>query len=201
MTVKDPGPFYRTIVIISGAPGVGKTTIARPLARALGMPLFAKDSIKERIHDVLAETEPVGPGPVEADLVSAGLVEAGWSRRLGAAAMELLWVLAADAPECVLEANFWTGHERQNASLRALSKGGKLVEVYCTAPKEVVMRRFRERAAAGERHAVHPAQELTSERWEADFHAPIGIGTLLTVDTSTPVDVARVAAEVRALLA
>ncbi|MEY9860247.1 putative kinase [Catenulispora sp. GAS73] len=177
--------------MISGAPGVGKTTIARPLARALGMPLFAKDSIKERIHDVLAETGSVESGPVEA----------GWSRRLGAAAMELLWVLAADAPECVLEANFWTGHEQQNASLRALSEGGKLVEVYCTAPKDVVMQRFRERAAAGERHAVHPDQELSSERWEADFHAPIGVGQLLTVDTSTPVDVAQVAAKVRALLA
>ncbi|WP_370356566.1 hypothetical protein [Catenulispora sp. EB89] len=262
--------------MISGAPGVGKTTIARPLARALGMPLFAKDSIKERIHDVLAATEPagiagvgtgpigagqveagpigagqvvaaqvkaaqvgtgqveagpigagqvvagpikaaqvgtgpigagpvgaapVGAGPVKAAQVGTQPVEAGWSRRLGAAAMELLWVLAADAPECVLEANFWTGHERQNAALRALSEGGKLVEVHCTAPKEVVMQRFRERAAIGARHAVHPDQELTSERWEADFHGPIGIGTLLTVDTSTRVDVAQVAAEVRALLA
>jgi hypothetical protein len=66
-----------------------RPTIARPLAAELGFPLFAKDAIKERIHDVAGE-----PGP--ADL--------GWSRRLGAAAMELLWLLAADAPACVLEA-------------------------------------------------------------------------------------------------
>lgn len=178
--------FRRRIVMISGAPGVGKTTIARPLARALNMPLFAKDSIKERIHDVLTETGPV---------------DDGWSRRLGAVAMEMLWLLAADAPSCVLEANFWTGHEQQNASLRTLSEGGTLVEVYCTAPRELVMQRFRERSAAGERHAVHPAQELTRERWERDFSAPIGIGHVIEVDTSTPVDVARVAAEVRALLA
>ena len=178
--------FRRRIVTISGAPGAGKTTIARPLARALTMPLFAKDSIKERIHDVLTETGPV---------------EDGWSRRLGAVAMEMLWLLAADAPSCVLEANFWTGHEQQNASLRTLSEGGTLVEVYCTAPRELVMQRFRERSAAGERHAVHPAQELTRERWERDFSAPIGIGHVIEVDTSTPVDVAWVAAEVRALLA
>lgn len=172
--------------MISGAPGVGKTTIARPLARELNMPLFAKDSIKERMHDVLTSYGP-------ADLQ--------WSQRLGAAAMEMLWLLAADAPECVLEANFWTGHEHQNASLRALSEGGKLVEVYCTAPKDVVLQRFRDRSAAGERHAVHPAQELSPERWERDFAAPIGIGQVLSVDTSTPVDVSRVAGEVRALLA
>lgn len=186
MSLDGLEPFHRTIVMISGAPGAGKTTIARPLARALGMPLFSKDSIKERIHDTL-----VGTGPVET----------AWSRRLGATAMELLWLLAADAPECVLEANFWAGHEPQNASLRALSEGGKLVEVYCKAPKEVVMQRFRERAAAGSRHAVHPDSELSPERWERDFSAPIGVGRVLEVDTSGPVDVAWIVGEVRALLA
>ena len=171
--------------MISGAPGVGKTTIARPLARALNMPLFAKDSIKERIHDVLADTGPV---------------EFAWSRRLGAAAMEMLWLLAADAPECVLEANFWNGHERQNDALRALSEGGTLVEVYCTAPREEILRRFNARQTSGERHAVHPDHVFAPDHWE-NFRAPIGIGHVLEVDTSTPVDVARVADEVRALLA
>jgi hypothetical protein len=114
--------------------------------------------------------------------------------------MEMLWLLAADAPECVLEANFWTGHEQQNAALRSLSEGGTLVEVYCTAPRELVMQRFRERFATGERHAVHPDRELTPERWEADFSAPIGVGHVVEVDTSGRVNVARLAGEVRAVL-
>ena len=150
----------------------------------LDMPLFAKDSIKERIHDVLAETGPV---------------EDGWSRRFGAAAMEMLWLLAEDAPECVLEANFWSGHEHQNAMLRALSSGGRLVEVYCTAPQEEIVRRFEERQASGDRHAVHPDSVLEPDFWER-FSEPIGIGQVIEVDTSTPVDVQALAASVRALL-
>lgn len=176
--------------MVSGAPGVGKTTIARPLARALGLPLFAKDSIKERIYDVLAEG---GPG-------SAGPADPSWSRRLGAAAMELLWLLAADAPGCVLEANFWNGNERQDAALRTLSAGGTIVEVYLTAPREEIIRRFRARTATGSRHAAHPDQEFTPEQWERNFSKPIGIGQVVEVDTTTPVDVERLAATVETLL-
>ncbi|MBW8805788.1 MAG: AAA family ATPase [Catenulisporales bacterium] len=170
--------------MISGAPGAGKTTIAGPLARALGLPLFAKDSIKERMHDVLCETGPVEPA---------------WSRRLGAASMELLWLLAAEAPACVLEANFWHGHQGQNAALTELSKGGVLVEVYCAAPREEVIRRFRARAAAGVRHAVHTAHEFAADFWD-NSSKPVGIGHVIELDTTTPVDVERLAVAVRELL-
>jgi predicted kinase len=177
--------------MISGAPGVGKTTLARPLARALGFPLFAKDSIKERIHDVLTDTEPAGSSPVEQQ----------WSRRLGAASMELLWLLAADAPACVLEANFWCGHETQDAALRALSAGDTLIELYCTAPREEILRRYAARQAAGERHTVHPDLAFRPEEWEQKFGKPIGIGQVIEVDTTTLVDVEALATTVRSLWA
>src|SRR5690606_2531092 len=42
-------------VIISGPPGGGKSTLARPLANALGLPLLEKDRVKERFADSLGE--------------------------------------------------------------------------------------------------------------------------------------------------
>ena len=40
-------------VIVSGPPGSGKSTLARDLALRLGLPLFAKDTIKESLMDTL----------------------------------------------------------------------------------------------------------------------------------------------------
>ena len=102
----------RRLVYVS-APGSGKTSLAVPLAAELGYPLLAKDRIKETLHDAF--------GAPESSLA--------WSRRLGGAAMELLWALAAAAPAVVIEANFrpHSGYER--AKLSALA--ARPVEVYC----------------------------------------------------------------------
>ena len=43
-------PWY----VIIGPPGAGKTTLARPLAKALGFALLSKDDIKEPLYDALA---------------------------------------------------------------------------------------------------------------------------------------------------
>ena len=40
-------------VLVGGVPGSGKTTLARQLAPLLGMPLIAKDAIKEALMTAL----------------------------------------------------------------------------------------------------------------------------------------------------
>jgi Zeta toxin len=72
----------RQMVFVSGAPGAGKTSLAVPLAAELGFALVCKDRLKETLRDALGAPAP----------------DLAWSRTLGAAAMELLWALAADAP-------------------------------------------------------------------------------------------------------
>src|SRR5260370_1630165 len=123
----------RQVVLVSGAPGSGKTSLAGPLAAELGFALLSKDRIKETLHDALGAPEP----------------DRAWSRRLGGAAMELLWALAADAPAVVIEANFRPYSEDERAKLSRLA--AQPVEVHCTCPAELSLRRYNARAT----HPVH----------------------------------------------
>jgi predicted kinase len=175
------GPSYpgRRVVLVSGAPGSGKTTLAGPLAAELGFALLGKDWIKETLHDALG----------------APVSDLAWSNRLGAAAMELLWALAADAPDVVLEANFRPSHAHGRSKISALS--AHPVEVNCVCPPELAARRYAERAAAS--HPVHVVTSLTPQML-AEYDRPLGIGELITVDTTAPVDVAKLAERVRASL-
>lgn len=174
----------RRIVLVSGAPGAGKTTLTVPLAAELGFALLSKDRIKETLHDALSGA----PG-------SAPAIDLAWSRRLGGAAMELLWALAADAPAVVLEANFrpYGAYERN----RIPALGGRVVEVNCACPPEVAARRYAARAAAT--HPVHVVTRLSAEML-AEYDRPVGVGEVIIVDTTGPVDIPALAAAVRARL-
>jgi predicted kinase len=161
-------------VLVSGLPGSGKSTLAAPLAAALGWPLLAKDAIKESLWDSL------GPG------------DRAWSRRLGVAAQELLMELAGATPHAVLDT--FTHHEWKH---RIASLPGRVLEVHCGCPPALARARYADRR----RHACHFDAELladTWDRWVREDAQPLGLGAVLSLDTSTPVDVDTVVAWARA---
>jgi predicted kinase len=167
----------RVVILVSGPPAAGKTTLARALAPALGLPLISKDEIKETLIDSLG-------GPTE---------DVAWSRRVGAAAMELLWHLAARCPSAVLEANFRPRNPYEQERLRSLDAA--VIELYCRCPPDEVARRFAARARTA--HPAHPLQQLTAQMI-AEYDRPMGVGPVITVDTGTAVDVAGLAARMAA---
>ena len=70
-------PEGRLIIVVSGAPAAGKTTLATAVAKARRLPVIGKDDIKETLVDAL---DGLASDP-------------GWSRRIGGAAMQVLWRL------------------------------------------------------------------------------------------------------------
>lgn len=178
-------PGSRHIVLVSGPPGSGKSTLARPLAESLGYALLAKDDIKESLYGSLG----AAPGDREA------------SRRMGAVAMDLLWALAVHCPAVVLEANFRTHSalEREQVAVLLRQPGARLVEVHCRVPLEEASRRFAERARQERHHPAHPLAEMSPEAMAA-YSAPFALSPVIAVDTTRPVEIEALAAEVRAAL-
>ena len=158
----------RLYVLVSGPPASGKSTLAPRIASHLGLPLIAKDTIK----DALMAVSP--PADVDA------------SRRLGRAAMAVLFAIAKDAPcGAVLESAFY--RSRALADLGALQ--GSLVEVFCRCDAEVAAQRYR--ARSGTRRAGHfDHQRTDDELRHPEVTEPVGGGwPVLEVDTVGPVDV------------
>lgn len=96
-------------VVVSGLAGSGKTTVATPLADALGVPLISKDAIKGALFDA------VGVGDWQ------------WSKTMSRAADAAMVEIASRLPSAVLD-NYWYAEtvERLLAPL-----GAPVVEVYC----------------------------------------------------------------------
>ena len=155
--------------------------MAVPLAAALGLPLLAKDHIKETLFDAL--------DCPEGDLAA--------SRRVGAASMELLWGLAERFPSVVLEANFRPHSAYERARINALQ--ARLIEVHCLCPAAMAAQRYEARASSASHHRAHVLARLSDDLL-GEFDRPMGVGYLIQVDTTKPVDVPGVTASIQAIL-
>ncbi len=161
-------------VLVGGWPGSGKTTLSRPLAAELGLPLLAKDAVKEALAETLGR-----PGTVEE------------SRRLGRAAVRAVLEVARTCPGAVVDST-WFDYTRPLVQRLP----GALVEVRCLVPRDLAMARYRARAATRDR-AHLDALRSEDELWGEPV-GPLGVGPLLEVDTSTDVDTASLARRVLA---
>lgn len=165
-------------VVVSGPPASGKSTLAPALAGELGLPLVAKDTIKDALMSVLPVPD----------------VEA--SRQLGRASVAAMLAVAAVSPcGAVIESNFY--RSRAVADLRGLP--GPVVEVFCRVDRETALSRYQGRAAS--RHAGHfDSIRSPDELWNEEVAEPVAGGwPLIEVDTTHPADVAEVVRRIRDL--
>lgn len=178
VSAQSPASPRLPVVLVTGVPAAGKTTLARALSAQLGIPLLSKDRVKEELFDTLGELDRA---------------------RLSHAASNVLWSLLPDCPggalvELWLDPRRDTGLAAQGLARAAVSW---VLEILCVCPGDIATQRY----AARTRHPAHlPPDETTLQRIRdaAPLMQPLGIGPALRVDTTSPVDVEPLAGWVRA---
>jgi predicted kinase len=166
------------LVIIGGAPGSGKTTLARRLATALSLPLISRDGLKEVLYETLEAPDRAA------------------SQALGLASFRLLHHVAERLLEAgvgaVIESNFRRGLSEPD--LAPLIVGRQVALVHCEGDPDIIVRRYRERAERGERHPGHHDLEVVSlvgRELTDGVYTPLALDVpLLRVDTTTAAEYA-----------
>ncbi|MBA3234283.1 MAG: AAA family ATPase [Propionibacteriales bacterium] len=162
------------VIVVTGLPGSGKTTLARQLSTSLGLPLLSLDSVKEALVDRL-------------DVLDRFAVRA--------AAREVVARIVPDCPRgCIID--IWVNPERDHGEVRgALLRLGdaRFLEVVCTVPPDLAIERY----AGRPRHQAHlPPDQGTLDRIReaAPKIGTLGLGPTRHVDTSKEVDLASLVA-------
>ena len=162
-------------VLVGGWPGSGKSTLAAALATELGLPLLAKDEIKEALVDALGPPDDVPA-----------------SQRLGRAAVLAMLRVAVRCPGAVLDST-WFDYTRPLVS----ALPGRVVEVRTAVSRQLARQRYY--ARADRRHPGHLDRDRDDDELWGRVVSPLGIGPLVEVDTSGPVDLPVLAGRIRAL--
>ncbi len=133
-----------TLIIVSGPPGSGKTTLAHPLARAVPCPAICRDEIREGLAHTIGGLPPA----LGDDL----------AHRTNDAFFGALDHLLRAGVTVVAEAAFQ--HKLWAPGLEPLLAVADIKVVHCTADPAVVRDRIARRAAEQPERAAHPDGDL-----------------------------------------
>ena len=162
------------LIIVSSAPGTGKTTLAKRIAPSLRIPYLGNYLIKEALFD------------------SLGTRDRAWSAKLGAASFTLLFKMIEShldvGSSVVAESNFSGDFDVPRLKGLHGRRNLKTVEVHCETAREVLCERLKQRDLSGERHLGHETiRDLKKINCYLDdgAYGPLGIGeALVRVDTT-----------------
>jgi len=158
-----------TLVIIGGAPGTGKSTLAGKLADRLGFTMLSSD----RIRKELAGIPPERPA---AAAFRAGIYTTSWTERTYAELLRRSARLLSLGESVIADASWTSSRHRAAAVATASAAAADLVPLSCSAPADLTLNRLSQRRGGVSDAGVAVARELAAA-WEPWPDA-------ITIDTS-----------------
>ncbi len=160
-----------SLIVITGHPGTGKTTLAHRLSAELKFPLLCKDEIKEILFDRLGWSDDV------------------WSRKLSLSAYGIMDYVLQSALSVgaglIVESNFVAEYdsERFGGLIAKYDVRAMQIVLHC---KEIIRtERFKNRGVSGNRHPGHHDLDKAQEHLEGERRTPLALDIpLIEIDTT-----------------
>lgn len=140
------------LIIVTGRPASGKSTLAKWLSQELELPLVSKDNIREILFERL------------------GWKDRPWAQLLGRASVDLMFYFA-DAElgvgnSIIMDNSFHPPISTPRfQDLKEKFDAGS-VQIICHSTKEILFERFKARAKTGNRHPGHGDNDVLDELYK-----------------------------------
>lgn len=183
---------HSAIIIVTGRPAAGKSTLAKWLSQELKLSLVSKDSIREELFDRL------------------GWKDRKWAQELGKASVDMMFYFAKAELEVshsiIMDNAFYP--PISNPRFQALKEHyhAESIQIVCDSDRETLFQRFKHRAETGNRHPGHGDQDVLEELYaylSDTFSHVLDIGgSVIEVDTTDfeKVDYQEILKQVKELL-
>lgn len=129
------------LIIISGPPCTGKTTLGKKIVGEFHLPLISRDHIKESLFD------------------SLGTKDREWSKKLGLASYKILYqtvdTLLQVEQSLILESNFKPEFDNERFLDLQKKYDLEIIQITCKTDGKILFERFKKRSESGERHPGH----------------------------------------------
>jgi predicted kinase len=165
---------HPTIIIVTGRPAAGKSTLAKWLSQELKLPFVSKDRIREELFDRL------------------GWKDRKWAQELGKSSVDMMFYFAKAelgvGHSIIMDNSFYP--PVSNPRFQGLKKqyNAESIQIVCNSDPHTLFQRFKSRADSGVRHPGHGdfdvLEELSAYLADDSLHVLDIGGAVIEVDTT-----------------